>query len=116
MNDEMLRSGFVTDIADEALSFTARVEEEAIERWGFTREQLEADLQELKAYRAMGAVEELAARVEVVRCGECKYSTLQHPWPGGQEKIRVCHTPATPFHNWSVPEDGFCHKGKRRED
>lgn len=89
MDHETLNSGIVADITDEALSFTARVENEAIERWGFTREQIEADLRELMIYRAMGTTADLAAKIH--RPQRAKSLDIQliseHPGPAVEQCV-----------------------------
>ena len=64
---------------------------------------------ELAKYRALGTPEQLAARVEVVRCGSCAHKG--RPMPHSAMKKWFCTT-----HGTFMDADGFCSYGERRED
>ena len=83
---------------------------EAIEAIGI----VERAAQELAAYRALGAPEQLAARVEVVRCGECVNRFTAH-CPMAFESIH----PDLPSYAGDITEwtedDWYCQRGTRAD-
>ncbi|MDL2214412.1 hypothetical protein LJB76_02480 [Clostridia bacterium OttesenSCG-928-O13] len=80
---------------------------------------IETAFARLAAYEDIGTLEQLAARVEVVRCAGCKYSSEQggYDYPGQSETHVNCQRWLTRQHEAVImPNDGFCSYGQRRED
>lgn len=99
MDAQKYTARIVANIADDAVNFTNEVMGEALSKWGYKREDVEAAMRELGRYRALGTVKELAGHKSFFEaistlpgCNTCaaKAGCNVKTRPGEYERIN-CH-------------------------